>query len=475
MRLLQKGALRLLARAAALLADCLMLIVACGVSASVACAQSQTSPFAPQWQWRPRPSSPMMMPSKALPPSQTPLPGSVIVDPPMRFVQVVSAAETCHSNCPEWVSAEGQIEAGTAQTFVRFIASLGGRRLPILINSHGGSASDAIAMGRLIRAQRLVVATAHTELSPCPTAAPNCSPTPGVATASQALCLSACTLVLAGGVERYVDIRVPVGVHQVKLGLKPMVLRRYLVKYQVVDGKRQEISRTLTSQERFEVSPDATDLAKADASVASYLKEMGVGEPLMSLTQATPPSGIHVMTYDELVASRLATMWVYVASFGIQPDGLTGIPIGSSAQSAGTVAFTVKSPILGGIDGRDYAFTALFQHRPGGGAISAKFTLIDADGSQRPGVGSYVLSGGKNPLVEFEGSKLVFLATGWIPRDVFCRLSGERRAFAEFAEPSFAEPDERRREHLARIDFASAPGAAALFADACPTPVAVRR
>ena len=107
----------------------------------------------------------------------------------MRFVRVVSAAASCQPNCPEWVSAEGQIDVGTAQVFARFIAGLGGRRLPILISSPGGSTSDAMAMGRLIRAQHLVVAVARTNLSPCPNGVANCSPTPGAATAYGAYCI----------------------------------------------------------------------------------------------------------------------------------------------------------------------------------------------------------------------------------------------------------------------------------------------
>ena len=75
----------------------------------------------------------------------------------MRVIRIVSAATNCQPDCPEWVSAEGDITAGFGADFARFMSELGGRRLPILINSRGGSNVDAIAMGRLIRALRLVV------------------------------------------------------------------------------------------------------------------------------------------------------------------------------------------------------------------------------------------------------------------------------------------------------------------------------
>src|SRR5215471_7595404 len=74
---------------------------------------------------------------------------------PMRFVRVVSADPACKPNCPEWLSAEGQITPGSAKTFAGAIANLKGRRLPILIHSPGGSVADAGAMGELIREKGL--------------------------------------------------------------------------------------------------------------------------------------------------------------------------------------------------------------------------------------------------------------------------------------------------------------------------------
>ena len=86
---------------------------------------------------------------------------------PMRFVRVRSDGSACQPDCPEWISAEGKIVIGTADALARVVAAVGDRRLPILINSAGGSVQDAIAMGRLIRARRLAVVVAHTAIAPC--------------------------------------------------------------------------------------------------------------------------------------------------------------------------------------------------------------------------------------------------------------------------------------------------------------------
>ena len=97
---------------------------------------------------------------------------------PMRFVRVASSAPGCRSDCPEWISAEGKIVTGTADALERVVAKLNGRRLPIFINSAGGSVKDAMAMGRLIRDKNLAVVVAHTAVAPCPARGSSTSPTP---------------------------------------------------------------------------------------------------------------------------------------------------------------------------------------------------------------------------------------------------------------------------------------------------------
>jgi hypothetical protein len=436
-------------------------------------------PLTSQQPWQspfwPAPQTPSAKPQPPLPP------GVPRIAPTMQFVRVVSAWPGCQPNCPEWLSAEGQIDVGTAQTFARFVAGLAGRRLPILINSPGGSTADAMAMGRLIRAQRLVVAVAHTELSPCAGGAAACAAAPGKANVYRALCVSACTLVLAGGVERYTSARSSIGVHQIRLGPKTIVTRHYLVQYRTVDGRKEEISRSLAGQDKVTLDPDSKDLAAADAGVANYLKAMGIGEPVMSLMLSTPAAAIHLMSYDELVTSRLETIGIFdfLASLGDTPDGLTGEPVGSSPTFAGDFSYSNRWPIFGPVDGRAAALTAQFRYRPGGGAVLAAFKLIDPTGGAgfpQGHSGSYVFANASDAPISWTEPEFTSGANGWIPRDVFCRLRGSRRAFVEFAEPSF-EPssDERRREHLARVDFVSTPAAAALFAEACSGPIAAAR
>lgn len=430
-------------------------------------------PLSSQRSWQtspaPTPSAPATQ-NNGLPP------GQVRIAPTMKFVRVVSAAPNCGQNCPEWISAEGQIDVGIAQVFARFIAGLGGRRLPILISSPGGSTSDAMAMGRLIRAQHLIVAVGHSVLSPCSGGAANCSLTPGAPATIGSYCQSACTLVLAGGVERYASGLSPIGVHQIRLGLKEIVMRHYLIQYRIVDGRKEETSRTLTGVDKSVVAPDAKDLAGADSGAANYLREMGVGEPVMNLMLSTPPTSMHQMFHSELATSRLTTMWLPdgFSLFGRDPDGLKGEPIGAAPSSEGAFAFSARWPILGSLDGRNVAIAAQFQYRPGGGAVSTSVKLVDAATGadfQRTVAGSYVFANAKDTPIVWTEPEGAFGATGWISRDVFCRWRGSRRAFLEFAQPSLASNDERRREWLARASLPpSDPTAAALVSGACTGP-----
>jgi hypothetical protein len=134
--------------------------------------------------------------------AQTTAEGSNPLQEPMKFARVRSDDPACQPDCPEWIEAQGKIEIGSALAFSRVVARLGDRRLPVLINSPGGSVGDALAMGRLIRSKRLAVAVARTELAPCASQETTCDQHLGKAIALGAACVSACRLIPASGVER---------------------------------------------------------------------------------------------------------------------------------------------------------------------------------------------------------------------------------------------------------------------------------
>src|SRR5271165_3284355 len=173
---------------------------------------------------------------------------------------------------------------GTAGAFRKAILDLGGRRLPVLISSHGGSLGAALQMGELIRERRLAVAVARTQIANCPERTPACPGARGQAITGGAFCASACPLILAAGVERLVGPVPMVGVHQITEVMKD----------------KEGVAHLTTIKKNYEPG-------FADATVEKYLAAMGVGDPVMGLLRKTPAASIRWLSLAEISASHLAT------------------------------------------------------------------------------------------------------------------------------------------------------------------------
>jgi hypothetical protein len=88
--------------------------------------------------------------------------------------------------------ATGTITPGISQSFAAEVGKRGDYVKTVVLNSPGGSVTDALAMGRLIRERKFA-----TEVE------------------AGKYCASSCPLVFAGGVERRAGDRATIGVHQV--------------------------------------------------------------------------------------------------------------------------------------------------------------------------------------------------------------------------------------------------------------------
>ena len=148
--------------------------------------------------------------------------------------------------------ATGTIEPGTAELFAAEIAKRGSYVKTVVLSSPGGSVADALAMGRLIRKQ-------------------------GYATEVEAICVSSCPLVFAGGTERRAGGKAEIGVHQV-----------------------------------FAVSATGANLGmdsgqRVSADCQKYLREMGVDLEVWVRAMETPKERLYMFKPDELLAFKLAT------------------------------------------------------------------------------------------------------------------------------------------------------------------------
>jgi hypothetical protein len=335
--------------------------------------------------------------------------------PPMRFVRVVSADPACVPSCPEWLSAEGRIEPGTARGLAQALDALKGRRLPILIHSPGGSVRDAIEMGDLIRARGLAVAVARTLITNCPERAPKCPDGPGTAIAGGAMCASACVLVLAGGVERLVGPTPLIGVHQMTTVVK-----------------ETEGAAGLTSTRKF------YEQYGVDAVVGAYLVAMGVGDPVMALTRKTAAASVRWLSLADLKASHLATLALDAAEPVVTSgaNGLNGRALDGDPPRADLMQASLTEPFTLAV-GRVATLAITLGYRRGGGAVEAEMTARDADMRE---VLDPPVSGWSLALTRAGGEPLQLTMTGTparapIPREAFCALaSGGALAAAPPAE-----------------------------------------
>lgn len=167
-----------------------------------------------------------------LAPGIKPQPGSypkpvVPEDGGMWFVVVRSSEAGCEPKCPEWISAEGDIDAKALPRLEATLKALGERKLPLVVSSRGGDVETAIAMGKMIRKERLDVAVGSTVFAGCKPrdkgcATPAKSPAPlfGNAVAYDGYCVRDCMVVLAAGKTRLAGYGTRVGWY---LGDRPAV------------------------------------------------------------------------------------------------------------------------------------------------------------------------------------------------------------------------------------------------------------
>jgi hypothetical protein len=153
--------------------------------------------------------------------------------------------------------ATGTITPGSSESFATEVARHGEYIRTVVLNSPGGSVTDALAMGRLIRQRKFA-----TEVE------------------AGKYCVSSCPLVFAGGVDRRAGDRAMIGVHQVA-AIRP-----------AADGPpRDEMSVAQNISARCQ----------------RYLGEMGVSLQVWVHAMETPHDKLFVFKPDELKSLNMVT------------------------------------------------------------------------------------------------------------------------------------------------------------------------
>ncbi|WP_258051854.1 hypothetical protein [Mesorhizobium sp. INR15] len=230
----------------------------------------------------------------------------------MRFVVVRSNASGCEPNCPEWISAEGTIEAGTPALLRRTLKALP-RKLPIVVNSPGGNVDAALQLGRIIRKNKLDIAVGATRFSGCWPGMKDCRVNDGkgaayfgIAFDGGTMCSSACPLMFAGGVRRLVGSWAFLGVHQITTTYRREQIS-YRTTYRIVNGRKKVIGTKVVG--RTEAGSYKTyEMSKAvERRLSTYLTGMGIGADMLATMKATPASEIHQVALDDMLTMKLVT------------------------------------------------------------------------------------------------------------------------------------------------------------------------
>jgi hypothetical protein len=278
------------------------------------------------------------------PPAKPP----VAVEPPMRVSIVKSAVPGCEPQCPEWIAAEGKIDAGALARFKSVLKQLGARKLPVLIHSGGGDMDASFAIGRLLKKGGFDVAVARTLIIPCAASEPGCRKNKaggaarGLPDEAFAVCASACAFVLAAGSRRFVGPRAFVGVHQVMLMQTfNKVLRTYQVTVRPSASGRPIVQKKLVATEIVsrKVIPKKAPQSTY-ARIEAYFAEMGVTRQIMPMLQDTPHAAVRWLTHDELRGTGIATHRMSAAQL------IAGITVADDGwrQPTGGPGFVLSPP-----------------------------------------------------------------------------------------------------------------------------------
>jgi hypothetical protein len=169
--------------------------------------------------------------------------------------------------------ATGTITPGISQNFATEAERHSEYIRTVVLNSPGGSVTDALAMGRLIREKRFA-----TEVE------------------AGKYCMSSCPLMFAGGVDRRVGDKAAIGVHQVAA-----------IRSAANDAPRDEMSIAQNISARCQ----------------RYLADMGVSLQVWVHAMETPHDKLFVFNPEELKSLNIVTTAAAVPSVAGHPTAKT--------------------------------------------------------------------------------------------------------------------------------------------------------
>lgn len=154
------------------------------------------------------------------------------------------------------IVAAGTLDIGSAEELRRFDQDHDAAARYLVLMSHGGAVHEAVAMGDYVRTRKM-----------------------GTLVPREAVCFSACPLVLAGGVERIVQPDAWVGLHQ----------------------------SYLAGEDKPSPDDAFTYGQRSVADIMVYLEKHAVDPLIWRYAIETPPEQIYMLSKEELLEAKLAT------------------------------------------------------------------------------------------------------------------------------------------------------------------------
>ena len=231
------------------------------------------------------------------------------IGPPMQ-VKLVRASGDCLVGCPEWIAAQGRIDARTPGEFRAVFAKLGKKRLPVVIHSPGGALGAAMTIAQWIRGRGLDVIVGQTTLLPCDPILPECKALEnrgfmlGRLEKTSGSCASACPVIVSGGVRRFIAADARIGIHSMAT-YRGAGEREWTTTEPdpTAPGGRRTVVRkgTETKGPAFEAS------VRDYAQLRKFYEGMGVSGEILDLSRAVPYDQIEILPSDKVTSLGLAT------------------------------------------------------------------------------------------------------------------------------------------------------------------------
>ncbi len=211
--------------------------------------------------------------------------------PPIAFFLAKGEPGSCGPGCSEWIAADGTFDTKAAERFRAFLKRFGKQVPPIYFHSPGGSLSDSMVIGRLMRERGMRAGIGRTIPR-------GCDPTQdreaicdelkrsgrellAELRTIDTLCNSACVYALIGGAQREVAPGARLGVHTMAFAEK-------------------NLEGVLTSREGPLTRLEQEQLKMMKARLARYIADMGIEEGLFKAADEVTHDRVRYISRDEI-------------------------------------------------------------------------------------------------------------------------------------------------------------------------------